>query len=163
MSDAGSEHGTAPQQSRPSWRRVALTVAAAGVAAAVAMLAVGKVFDLIEAAIPSIPAEYASDPGFRPWPGWTKGYMFAHPIWFGFVFAGGFAVVTRLCPAGGWAAAAWRGAGYGVLLFLVGSLPVFALVYASFRVSPELMAVSWAGRNLVQYVVAGACVGLVTH
>jgi hypothetical protein len=52
---------------------------------------------------------------------------------------------------------------YGLLVFVVGSLPVFALVYASFQVSPELVAVSWAGRNLTQYVTAGACVGLVTR
>jgi hypothetical protein len=138
-------------------------VAGAGAAAAVAMLAVGGMFDLIEAAIPSIPGEYKAGPGFRPWPGWTKGYMFAHPIWFGFVFAVGFAVVTRLRPASGWLTAGCRGAVYGGLLFLLGSLPVFALVYASFLVSPELVAVSWAGRNLAQYVVAGVCVGMVTR
>jgi hypothetical protein len=66
-------------------------------------------------------------------------------------------------PARNWRSAGLRGAGFGGLLFVVGSLPVFALVYASFRVSPELVAVSWAGRNLAQYVVAGICVGLVTQ
>lgn len=131
-------------------------------AAAVSMLAVGWVFDRLEVAIPSIPAEYKG-PGFRTWPGWTEGYMFAHPVCFGFLFAAGFAAANRLLPAGGWRAAVGRGAGYGVFLFVLGSLPVFALMYASFRVSPELMAVSWAGRNVAQYVLAGACVGLVAH
>ena len=127
------------------------------------MLAVGCLFNKVEAAIPSIPAEYKTGPGFRSWPGWTEGYMLAHPIWFGFVFAIGFALVAHGRASGSYLSAGLRGAAYGGLVFVVGSLPVFALVYASFRVSPELVAVSWAGRNLAQYVVAGVCVGLVTQ
>jgi hypothetical protein len=134
-----------------------------GVVAALSMLAVGWVFNKIEAAIPSIPAEYESGPGFRTWPGWTEGYMLVHPIWFGFVFAVGFALVARGRAAGGYVSAGIRGAAYGGLVFVVGSLPVFALVYASFRVSPELVAVSWAARNLAQYVIAGVLVGLVAR
>lgn len=131
-------------------------------AAGVVMCLVGWLFNQIESAIPSIRAEY-SGAGFRPWPGWTERYMMAHPIWFGLVFAAGYALVSRHRPTLVWVSAGCRGAAYGGLLFLLGSLPVIALVYASFRVSPELMVVSWAGRNLVQYVVAGACVGLVMH
>lgn len=134
-----------------------------GIAAVIALLAVGWVFNQIEAAIPSIPAEYKTSPCFRPWPGWTERYMFVHPIWFGFVFAGGWVVVRRGRSPDGWGRAAGAGAVYGLLLFAVGSLPVFALVYASFQVSPVLVAVSWAGRNLAQYATAGACVGLVTR
>jgi hypothetical protein len=134
-----------------------------GVVAALAMLAVGWVFNQIEATIPSIPAEYESGPGFRTWPGWTAGYMLAHPIWFGFVFAVGFALVARGRAAGSYWSAGIRGAAYGGLVFAVGSLPVFALVYASFRVSPQLVAVSWAARNLGQYVLAGVLVGLVAR
>src|SRR5262245_21098715 len=37
VSNAGHEHGTAPPRLRPSWGRVAVTVAAAGAAAALAM------------------------------------------------------------------------------------------------------------------------------
>jgi hypothetical protein len=125
------------------------------------MLAVGWVFNQVEAAIPSIPAEYESGPGFQTWPGWTEGYMLAHPIWFGFVFAVGFALVARGRASGSYWSAGLRGAAYGGLVFVVGSLPVFALVYASFRVSAELVAASWAARNLAQCVIAGVLVGLV--
>jgi hypothetical protein len=125
------------------------------------MLMIGYVFNKVEALIPSIPAEYATSM-FRDWPGWTKGYMLAHPIWFGFVFAIGFGVVNLGRPTGSWVAAGCGGAGYGVLLFFVGSLPILLLVYASFRVSPQLVAVSWAARNLSQYIVAGTCVGIET-
>jgi hypothetical protein len=134
-----------------------------GVVAALSMLAVGWVFNKIEATIPSIPAEYESGPGFRTWPGWTEGYMLVHPIWFGFVFAVGYALVARGRAACSYLSAGIRGAAYGGLVFVVGSLPVFALVYASFRVSPELVAVSWAARNLAQYVIAGLLVGVVAR
>jgi len=127
------------------------------------MLAVGLVFNKLEGDIPSIPAEYKNPAVFRPWPGWTEGYMLAHPIWFGFVFATGFMVVTRGQVRPKWLSAGCSGAAYGGLLFLIGSFPVFALVYASFRVSAELIAVSWVARNLTQYVVAGGLVGLVTR
>jgi hypothetical protein len=89
--------------------------------------------------------------------------MLAHPIWFGIVFAAGFALVDHGRAPRGYVAAGLRGAGYGGLIFVVGSLPVFALVYASFRVSPELLAVSWAARNLAQYVIAGVLVALVAR
>jgi hypothetical protein len=127
------------------------------------MLAVGWVFNKIEAAIPSIPAEYKNGPGFRTWPGWTEGYMLAHPVWFGFVFAAGFALVARGRALGSHVSSGSRGAAYGGLVFLVGSLPVFFLVCASFRVSPELVAISWAARNLAQYVIARVLVGLVAR
>jgi hypothetical protein len=132
-----------------------------GVAAAGSMLAVGWGFNKIEAGIPSIRAEYENGPGFRAWPGWTEGYMLAHPIWFGFVFAAGFDVVGRGRPSGSCLSSGLRGAVYGGLVFVVGSLPVFALVYASFDVSLELIAVSWAARNLAQYLIAGVCMGFV--
>lgn len=148
-------------EARPySPARLAVSVACAGGVAAAAMLAVGYLFNRVEATIPGIAAEYAQSPGFRPWPGWTERYMLLHPIWFGFVFAAGFVVWSRGQNAATWQAACCRGASYGGLLFLVGSMPVFALIYASFQVSPQLIAVSWAGRNFAQYVVAGMCVGM---
>jgi hypothetical protein len=147
----------------PSATRWAAVVALSGGVAAMGMLAVGLVFNKLEENIPSIPAEYKNPAVFRTWPGWTEGYMLAHPIWFGFVFAAGFLVVTRGRVHPRWLSAGCSGATYGGLLFLIGSLPVFALEYASFRVSPELIAISWAGRNLAQYVVAGGLVGLVTR
>jgi hypothetical protein len=158
----GAEPGpTTPGKWRPSIYRAA-SVLLSGVVAALSMLLVGCVFNKIQAAIPSIPAEYKNGPGFRTWPGWTEGYMLAHPIWFGFVFAAGYALVVR-GRASDYVRAVFCGAAYGGLVFVVGSLPVFALVYASFRVSPELFAVSWAARNLAQYVIAGALVALVAH
>jgi hypothetical protein len=158
----GAEPGpTTTGKWRPSIYR-AVPVLLYGVVAALSTLLVGWVFNKIEAAIPSIPAEYKNGPGFRTWPGWTEGYMLAHPIWFGFVFAAGYALVVR-GRASDYVRAVFRGAAYGGLVFVVGSLPVFALVYASFRVSPVLVAVSWAARNLAQYVIAGALVALVAH
>ena len=74
------------------------------------LLAVGWVFNQVEAAIPSIPAEYEKGPGFQTCPGWTEGDMLAHPIWFGFVFAVGFALITRGRASGSYLSAGFRGA-----------------------------------------------------
>jgi len=135
-------------------------VALSGGVAAIGMLTVGLVFNELEEAI-GITAEYKNPAIFRIWPGWTEAYMLAHPIWFGFVFATGFMVVTRGQVRPRWSSAVCSGAAYGGLLFLIGSLPVFALMYASLQVSLKLIAISWAGRNLAQYVVAGGLVGFV--
>src|SRR5207249_948693 len=53
------------------------------------------------------------------------------------------------------------GAAFGVLVFLVGSLPVFLLNFASFRV-PAVILASWVVQSLAQYVAAGALLGCVT-
>jgi hypothetical protein len=134
-----------------------------GGTAAVVMLGVGLVFDELESLLPSIKEEYENKAIFRIWPGWTKSYMLAHPCWFGFVFATFYVLASQgRLPSSGVRAIGW-GMLYGVSVFLVGSFPIFALVYASFQVSPGLMAISWAARNLVQYVMAGAFLGLVVR
>ncbi len=134
-----------------------------GLVAAFTMLGVGLAFNWLEAGIPAIGTEYENKAIFRDWPGWSQAYMWAHPVWFGFVFAAGFSLVRVGRTLSGWGMAAGCGLAYGVMVFLVGSLPVFALIYASFRVSPELVAVSWAARNLTQYAVAGLALGLLAN
>jgi hypothetical protein len=133
-----------------------------GVVAGLILLTVGLAFNEIEARIPTIGAEYHDSPVFRPWPGWSRTYMILHPVWFGFVFALVFALLGRGRNVGTWQREALRGALYGVAVFAVGSLPVFVLIYASFRVSATLVGVSWALRNLTQYTLAGLCLGLLT-
>ena len=55
----------------------------------------------------------------------------------------------------------WRGGLlYGLGVFAVGGLPVYLLAFASFRVSPEIIA-SWVAQAACQYLVAGAAVGAV--
>jgi hypothetical protein len=158
-----SEHPADRPQVSPSWGRLLLALIVGGGIAGLLMLAVGSVFDKIEAAIPSIPAEYENKAVFRLWPGWTERYMLVHPLWFGFVFTLGFLLLARARLQWSWSGAAGGGAWYGALLFLVGSMPIFALLYASFQVSLELVAVSWAARNLAQYLGAGCFLGLVTR
>jgi hypothetical protein len=45
-------------------------------------------------------------------------------------------------------------------VFLVGSLPIFLIAYASLAMSVEII-VSWLLQNACQYLLAGASVGLV--
>jgi hypothetical protein len=147
----------------PSRRRHLLVVLFGGGIAALVMLGVGLAFNQLEFLFPAIQLEYENKAVFRIWPGWSQLYMLAHPCWFGFVFALVYvlAIPGRVPTSRG--RAIGTGVLYGTLVFVVGSFPVFALIYASFQVSPELLVISWAARNLVQYVVAGAVLGLVVR
>ena len=136
--------------------RYAACVAVAGAT----MFAVGAFFYLVIPLIaPAIPPQFANKCLFRPWAGWTRIYMAIHPFGFGLVFATVYVVLLgRGCTA-----PVWRdGFLYGFGVFLVGSLPVYLLVFASFAVSPGII-VSWVAQSLCQYTAAGAAVGLVAR
>ncbi len=129
-------------------------------AAGTTMFAVGACFHLVIPVLaPGIPPQFADEGLFRPWGGWTRTYMAIHPFAFGVVFA---TVYLVLLGRGGVAPGGRDGFLYGFGVFLVGSLPVFLLEFASFRVSPEIIA-SWLGQGLCQYSAAGVAVGLVAR
>jgi hypothetical protein len=122
------------------------------------LLAVGIAFHFaVPVLAPGIPPQFANAALFRPWAGWTWIYMLLHPLWFGVVFAG----VYLLLHERGAVAAGWLGGlAYGLGVFVVGALPVWALAYAAFAVSPGVMA-SFVIQSLSQYLAAGAAVGAV--
>jgi hypothetical protein len=124
------------------------------------MFAVGVFFFLaIPLIAPAIPPQFANKWLFRPWVGWTRIYMAIHAFGFGLVFATVYIVLLgRGCVATGWR----DGFLYGFGVFLVGSLPVYLLMFASFAVSPEII-VSWVVQSLCQYTVAGVAVGLASR
>jgi hypothetical protein len=83
--------------------------------------------------------------------------MVLHPFGFGVVFA----TVYLLLLEGGCIAPGWRGGlPYGSVVFLVGSFPIFLLVYASFNLARQVVAY-WILQNACQYVAAGLALGLV--
>jgi hypothetical protein len=119
------------------------------------MFAVGFLFYLSEPS--AVTKEYENRALFRPLVGWVFWYMVLHPFWFGLVFA----TVYLLLLEGGCIAPGWRGGLlYGSVVFLVGSLPVFLLVNASFNVA-HLVVAYWILQNACQYVAAGLALGLV--
>ena len=124
------------------------------------LFAVGGLFHLAVPAIaPSIPPQFEEAALFRPWAGWTSTYMALHPFGFGAAFAAAYLGLWARCGSFG----GWRGGlAYGAGLFLVGALPVYLLAYASFRVSPEVIA-SWTGQAACQYSAAGAAVGWIAR
>lgn len=154
-------HNTTQTPNNSTLSGLVVTVVAGSITAVFVMLAVGWLFDRLEAMIPSIAAEYQNHAVFRTWPGWTEFYMRIHPCWFGFVFSVVYILATPSRSIIGRRSAVIHGACYGLLVFSIGSLPVFALIYASFQVSLRLMLISWVARNLAQYVIAGAFLGLV--
>jgi hypothetical protein len=108
---------------------------------------------------PGIPPQFANAALFRPWAGWTSTYMFFHPFGYGVVFALAYCGLRRWCafPSG------WRGGcAFGAGAFLVGSLPIFLIAYASFAVSAEIIA-SWILQNACQYLLAGVSVGVIAE
>jgi hypothetical protein len=130
--------------------------AACALAAVLTLLAVGLGFHFaIPVVAPGIPPQFLNAALFRPWAGWTRIYMLLHPVWFGVVFASVYLLLQgRGAVAGGWEG----GLEYGLGVFLVGALPVWALAYAVFSVSPEVMA-SFVIQSVCQYLAAGAAVG----
>ncbi|MCU0877111.1 MAG: hypothetical protein MUF06_04880 [Pirellulaceae bacterium] len=126
------------------------------VVAAVVLLLVGVAFHWgVKAWAPHILAQFDNLPLYRDWDGWTWIYMLVHPLWFGPVFAAMFLILRARCQL----PTSWRGGlAFGVGLFLVGSMPVFLLAFASFQMSPEML-VLWLAQNLCQYSAAGAVIG----
>lgn len=126
--------------------------------AGVVLFAVGFLFYLaVPILVPQMEQEYRNEELFRAWSGWTRIYMALHPFLFGVLFAGVFlAAQARFGPKnlGGLR----DGVLYGVAVFVVGSLPVYSLNYASFRVSAGVIA-CWAAQSLCQYSLAGLALG----
>jgi hypothetical protein len=132
--------------------RKALCVLVAGMT----LFAVGALFHLVVPLVaPGIPPQFSNAALFRPWPGWTSTYMFLHP----FGFAPVFTSVFLLLRSSGGISSDWQGGLlYGFGVFLVGSLPVYMLVFASFQVSIEVI-ISWILQSAIQYILAGVAIG----
>jgi hypothetical protein len=132
--------------------RFALSALAAGVA----LFAVGVLFHFaIPVVAPSISPQFGNAALFRPWSGWTSTYMILHPFGYGAMFAAGYLILrSRNGIPGGWRG----GLFYGLGVFLIGSLPVFLLAFASFQVSPEVVT-SWIAQSAAQYLAAGLVLG----
>jgi hypothetical protein len=114
-------------------------------------------YQAVPAIIPAIRAQYENSALFRPWAGWTSTYMILHPLGYGVAFALAYYGLRSWCafPSG------WRGGcAFGAGVFLVGSLPIFLIVYASFAV-PFAVIASWVLQNVCQYLLSGAAVGVV--
>lgn len=128
-------------------------------AAGATMFLVGAAFYfLMPVVAPTISPQFENNPTlYRPWPGWTRTYMVAHPLVYGFVFAAVFLGLRR------WSAfppGVRAGLVYGAGVFAVGSLPVYLLAFASFQTSPDVV-LSWIAQSLAQYALAGMTLGCV--
>jgi hypothetical protein len=122
------------------------------------LFAVGTAFHfLVPLVWPQLQQEYRNEALFRPWAGWIPVYMAIHPWLYGVLFAGAF-LGTRAALGSQRVGGMGDGLCYGLGVFLVGSLPVFALNFASFRVATGIVA-SWVLQSLCQYTLAGLALG----
>jgi hypothetical protein len=127
------------------------------VVAGATLFAVGALFHLAQPRFVAV--QFMNKALFRPWPGWAATYMALHPFGYGVLFA---TVYLLLLERGCVAPGGRDGLLYGLGVFLVGSLPVFLLAYASFNVSRTVIA-SWIIQNACQYLAAGLAVALVAR
>ncbi len=127
-----------------------------GLLAGVVLFAMGALFHVLTPLlVPSIPIAYRDHPEvFRPWLGWTRPYMALYPFAYGLAFAWVFRIAHDTTKENSPFHGVAGGAVFGFLVFLVGSLPVFLLNYASFKV-PAVIIASWVIQSLAQYVAAG--------
>ncbi|WP_197203499.1 SRPBCC family protein [Crateriforma conspicua] len=126
--------------------------------AGVSLFFVGAAFHfLIPVFAPHVPEAFENTHLFRPWSGWTSAYMAIHPLIFAVVFS---AFFLGLRDRTAFPAGVRGGALYGIGVFVVGSLPVFLLVYAAMAMTTEI-AVLWTVQNAMQYLIAGAAMGSV--
>src|SRR5205823_1167132 len=107
---------------------------------------------------PWLQQEYADAEIFRPWGGWTRVYMAVHPFAFGVVFAAAFLLARPATGGFAHAGGARGGAAFGLGVFVIGALPVFALCYASLRM-PATVIAAWMAQSCCQYVTAGTVLG----
>ncbi len=155
LSSTTQEHATSHPVAHTGFGILAL-----GVVAGLVMLGIGYLFHwLLPFYLPAVVEEYRNGAVFRPWAGWTHYYMFWHPMAFGILFAVIFHNLHRAHCFTGRLAGPRGGGLYGLLVFAIGSLPVFLLNYASFQVSAQLILWTWILPNLAAYLVAGSLLG----
>lgn len=101
------------------------------------------------------PTMYTIPGLFRPLSGWPLAYMVLHPFAYGVVFG---VVYLLLLRCGGLQPGGKDGLRYGLGVFLVGSLPIYLLNFASFAI-PVHIILCWILQSACQYAAAGVAVG----
>jgi len=119
--------------------------------------AVGGAFYLaVPLVVPAIPPQFENAALYRPWAGWTSTYMALHPLWYAPLFA-----LAYLWLRGrGLFSGLDGGLAYGLAAFALGGLPGFALSFASFQMSPEVLA-CWLLQSVCQHALTGTAIGAV--
>lgn len=122
------------------------------------MFSIGLVFHIgLPVVAPSIDAQYETAGVFRDFPGAVEVYMAIHPWLYAPLFTAVFLFLGELVGRERFRGAR-TGLLYGLTVFSVGSLPIFALCFASILM-PVGIVLCWMMQNLCQYAAAGACLG----
>lgn len=123
-----------------------------GLVAGIAMLIVSMLVNqFVNMFVPSVAAEYVNPALFRPWSDPLMSLFFLHPFVLGFILAWVWNKVKTLFIAG----SVWqKGARFGLVVWLVASIPGMLISYSSFPVSLAMIS-SWLISGLISVVVAG--------
>ena len=123
-----------------------------GLAAGVAMLVVGLIVNGVYGALfPAFQTEYETSGIFRPWSDPLMSLYFLYPFVTGIILAYVWKKTKGLVSG----ADAWsRGSRFGMLAWVVLTLPGMLITYASFVVSLGLV-LSWTVDGFLELLVAG--------
>lgn len=122
-----------------------------GLLAAVLMTIVGMGIGMIfNAAVPSLGEEYMNPAIFRAWDEPLMQLFFVYPFILGFALAWVWDKVKGLIKGNMWK----RGLVFGLVFFLIGSIPGMFISYSTFQVS-FLMVLSWTLNGLTNGVISG--------
>jgi len=123
-----------------------------GLVAGIAMLAVSMLVNqFVGAFVPSVAAEYVNSALFRPWSDPLMSLIFVHPFLLGFILAWVWNKVKPLFVSG----SVWqKGTRFGLVVWLVASIPGMFISYSSFPVSLSMIS-SWLISGLISVIVAG--------
>ena len=123
-----------------------------GLVAGIAMLAVSMLVNqFVNMFVPSVAAEYVNSALFRPWSDPLMSLIFVHPFLLGFILAWVWNKVKPLFVSG----SVWqKGTRFGLVVWLVASIPGMFISYSSFPVSLSMIS-SWLISGLISVIVAG--------
>ena len=138
-----------------NWKNIGISLVAAGI---VGLIVSQIVYALLVTAYPAIVEEYKSGL-FRPWNDPLMSYVFVHPFVVGFLMAVEFDCVRSSFKQ----EAFWKkGLFFGVLVWLVSTVPGMLMTLSSFNVSYQLVGL-WTVHGLVNLIVTGIVISWVYH
>jgi len=123
----------------------------AGIAAGVVVLAIGMLLGSL------LGAEYTATPQlWKPMTGNWWYYMIVIDLVEGIIYGLVFGIVMNGIPGNGWK----KGLNYGLILWLVGTVPGMLMTYSTMAV-PDMIVASWLFGGLISLAIAGPVIAVI--
>jgi hypothetical protein len=130
-----------------NWKKVIISGLVAGVVILVVGMLTGSLFSVDYSKTPELWKEMTGNWYYQMW---------AVDFVEGIIYAMVFTVLYNSIPGKGWK----KGLNYGIILWLVGTVPGMMLTYLTMAV-PDMIVASWTFGGLISLVIAGSAMALV--